>query len=320
MPNAFETVLARLNEAGSDPKAGVRGYMARCPAHDDRDPSMNVDQGVGGRVILRCYAGCSTQAILDALGLTWGHLFPDGAPYQDPRGPKLPALPPVEKRIREPIEPVPDRDLLLRILDHAIENVVKGAADRWLKKRGVTRATALKWGVGFMPWYRHKKWKAARKDLWIIPIANHEGRLVALKTHREDPPPGWAKSGWIPLGTEPESKPRHGFSTLWPCPESFAVSSKLYLLPGELKALAVLGAGRNATSITAGESMTWAPKLVKRLEGRKIVIVYDDDEAGRRFLTKTTFAIRGRVVSLSKVTFGQKGKNSENTTIGRGGS
>jgi hypothetical protein len=38
------------------------GWMARCPAHDDREPSLSIRQGEDGKVLVRCDAGCE-QAI-----------------------------------------------------------------------------------------------------------------------------------------------------------------------------------------------------------------------------------------------------------------
>jgi putative DNA primase/helicase len=58
----------------------VRGrggaWTARCPAHEDRSPSLSIKEGHGGRVLLRCHAGCTTEAIVAALGLTMADLFP----------------------------------------------------------------------------------------------------------------------------------------------------------------------------------------------------------------------------------------------------
>ena len=47
-------------------KAG-NGYKARCPAHDDRNPSLSVAEGDGGKVLVTCFAGCTFEAIRDAL-------------------------------------------------------------------------------------------------------------------------------------------------------------------------------------------------------------------------------------------------------------
>lgn len=53
------------------------GYTARCPAHEDRHNSLSISEGDDGRVLLKCFAGCSTESILDAAGLVWEDLFPD---------------------------------------------------------------------------------------------------------------------------------------------------------------------------------------------------------------------------------------------------
>jgi hypothetical protein len=300
----FDLVVARLQEMDLAPVPARRGVMARCPAHPDRNASLNVDVGDHGRVLVRCYAGCDAKAVVSAMGLTWGHLFPDGLPYRD--GTPLPKLPP-RRPDPEPVPPVPDRDLLNRILGHALEGVQTDAAWPWIQARGVDVETCLRWTVGYMPWIRFKAWKGAIPRVWIIPVSDANGNVVALKMHREKPPEGFAKGSWAPIGTEPAEKPRHGFNTFWPAPESFPAAEKLYLLPGELKALAVLHAGRAAVSITAGEGMRWTEGLLHRIEGRRVVIVYDDDDAGRKFLIRTTAALRGWVAGLSKLTFGQKG-------------
>ncbi len=56
---------------------------ARCPAHDDRTPSLSVRYDrPAGKVLINCHAGCSTEDIVAALGLTWTDLF-DPQPEQD---------------------------------------------------------------------------------------------------------------------------------------------------------------------------------------------------------------------------------------------
>ncbi len=41
--------------------------IARCPAHDDRLPSLSLANGHDGRLLLYCYAGCSFREIIQAL-------------------------------------------------------------------------------------------------------------------------------------------------------------------------------------------------------------------------------------------------------------
>jgi len=51
----------------------LRSYgIARCPAHDDRDPSLSIRDGRDGRLLLHCHAGCDFTDILAAAGLRSG--------------------------------------------------------------------------------------------------------------------------------------------------------------------------------------------------------------------------------------------------------
>ena len=38
-----------------------RGWMACCPAHDDRTPSLSIADGAEGRILLTCFAGCTWE-------------------------------------------------------------------------------------------------------------------------------------------------------------------------------------------------------------------------------------------------------------------
>ena len=44
------------------------GWMARCPAHDDREPSLSISEGDDGKVLVRCHAGCDQERVIAALG------------------------------------------------------------------------------------------------------------------------------------------------------------------------------------------------------------------------------------------------------------
>ena len=41
--------------------------MARCPAHEDRVPSLSIREGSNGRVLVKCHAGCRQDDVIDAL-------------------------------------------------------------------------------------------------------------------------------------------------------------------------------------------------------------------------------------------------------------
>ena len=50
-------------------------WMAKCPAHDDRIPSLKVTDDRGRKTLLICFAGCRAEDVLEAMGLTWGDLY-----------------------------------------------------------------------------------------------------------------------------------------------------------------------------------------------------------------------------------------------------
>jgi len=50
-------------------------WSARCPAHEDRSPSLSIRELEDGRVLIHCFAGCETGDVLAALGLSFGDLF-----------------------------------------------------------------------------------------------------------------------------------------------------------------------------------------------------------------------------------------------------
>ena len=53
-----------------------QGYLARCPAHDDHRQSLSIREASDGKVLLKCHAGCATEQVLHAAGLTYSALFP----------------------------------------------------------------------------------------------------------------------------------------------------------------------------------------------------------------------------------------------------
>jgi AAA domain len=74
IPDApVETVLARLKGV----RTSLRGWVACCPAHHDREPSLSIGLGDEGQILLNCFAGCSLDRIVEAMGITLAELFPN---------------------------------------------------------------------------------------------------------------------------------------------------------------------------------------------------------------------------------------------------
>lgn len=65
-----EELLPRLDAV----RRSSQGYMARCPAHQDNNPSLSIGEGTD-RILLHCFALCKNQDIVAALSLTMADLF-----------------------------------------------------------------------------------------------------------------------------------------------------------------------------------------------------------------------------------------------------
>ena len=61
----IDRVLGRLDKV----RRVSDDWTARCPAHDDRQPSLHVSEGDDGRVLLKCFATCTFDDVIATLGL-----------------------------------------------------------------------------------------------------------------------------------------------------------------------------------------------------------------------------------------------------------
>ena len=68
-----EALLSRLDRVK---RTGNNRWIARCPAHADKGPSLAVREADDGTVLIHCFAGCSAHEIVSAAGLVLGDLFP----------------------------------------------------------------------------------------------------------------------------------------------------------------------------------------------------------------------------------------------------
>ena len=71
---SIDTLLSHLDGVS---ETGPGRYVARCPGHDDRSPSLAVRDCGDGRILLHCFAGCETEDVLAARGLTFSDIMPE---------------------------------------------------------------------------------------------------------------------------------------------------------------------------------------------------------------------------------------------------
>ncbi len=71
---AVEALLAQLS--GLRQTSGD-SWIAKCPAHEDKSPSLTVRALSDGRVLIHCFAGCGAAEVVGAVGLAMTDLFPE---------------------------------------------------------------------------------------------------------------------------------------------------------------------------------------------------------------------------------------------------
>lgn len=130
-----EEIIARLDKV----KATGKGrWMACCPAHQDRSPSLSIREAEDGRVLLHCFGGCSVHDVTAAVGLELADLFPADSGKARRNGHRIPQLSGWKRRRLE--DALDHQRLILAMaraarergetLPEADAEAVKAAADR----------------------------------------------------------------------------------------------------------------------------------------------------------------------------------------------
>lgn len=107
-----ETLLSRLDKVR---QTGPGRWVACCPAHDDRGPSLSVRELDDGRTLVFCFACCTVHEVVSAVGLSLSDLFPEKPAYE-------------AHRIKGERRPFPAADVLRCIAFEALVVLTAGAA------------------------------------------------------------------------------------------------------------------------------------------------------------------------------------------------
>jgi len=123
-------------------------WACRCPAHDDRKPSLGVSVGDDSRVLFHCRAGCTVEAIVSALGLSMRDLYAsNGAAAETrPRSEDRPGVtwPTLADALKAMDRQHGSNELIFRRWEYHDESgIVIGVALRWDLAAGGKRCLPL---------------------------------------------------------------------------------------------------------------------------------------------------------------------------------
>jgi hypothetical protein len=70
---SVDLLLSKLEKVK---RTGPDRWIACCPAHDDKRPSLAIREAEDGRILVHCFADCPVESVLAAVGLEFDALFP----------------------------------------------------------------------------------------------------------------------------------------------------------------------------------------------------------------------------------------------------
>lgn len=238
---------ALYQTTGEEARQNGKGWSARCPAHEDRHPSLSIGEGDGGRCLLDCKTGCATPDVVAAVGLSMPDLFPD-----DPST----VLRQTRKK-RQNAKPARK--------SYPTAHAAVAALDGIMAKEEEGRRVA-QW-----PYHAADGKPVAVVVRYDLPTAEGEKQE---KTFR---PVARRGDEWI-IGGMPEPRPLYGLPDL-------AKADRVFITEGEKSADAARSIRLSATTSAHGAlspgKTDWSP-----LAGKECVKLPDNDKSGDEFASE----------------------------------
>lgn len=200
------------------------GFMACCPAHDDNSPSLSINDGGDGKVLVHCHAGCSQSKVISALKAR--NLWPTGS------------------------------------LSKNMKQTVTGKYEYF----------------------------------------DHNGNLLYWKERIEPGKDGRSKEfRFYHLDHEGKRQIGRGSEAMLYRKGEICHADTVIIVEGEKQADLLSSWGLTATTLDSGASSPWRDDYLIDLSDKRIVILPDNDEPGRKYATKIAEALHGHVESLRVV-------------------
>lgn len=183
----IDTLLPQLEDVT---QKGDR-WMARCPAHEDNTPSLSVAVGDEGKLLLKCFAGCSFDSIVSSLNTNGVNGNGTGTAKIKTAKKKKPKAPPPWERT--PIAKYPYIDQSGNLLYEKYRFWEKrngeiygdGYDPKYIIRRHGRMSRDDKWGIGDAPRLLYNlplllDEKRKEEPIYIVEGEKDADRLVAL--------------------------------------------------------------------------------------------------------------------------------------------
>lgn len=76
-PGRHDPAATLLSQIDGVRETGAGRWIARCPAHEDRSPSLSIRELDDGTLLVHCFSGCGAADVVAAVGLELRDLFPE---------------------------------------------------------------------------------------------------------------------------------------------------------------------------------------------------------------------------------------------------
>jgi Protein of unknown function (DUF3987) len=185
LSTAVENLVHRL-----DAKKSGASWIAKCPGHKDRTPSLSISEGADGRALLKCHAGCGLEDILTAAGLTKADLFPEKPVRRQRRN--GPVLNPGCAVTPSP-SPSTAKDFVQSSneVDFCWEQCVDAVEDKSLERLSGLRGYSPR----FCQWLKENRLVGILDSHFVFPVHDN-GKVVGAHVRQKN---GWR---YTPTGTK----------------------------------------------------------------------------------------------------------------------
>ncbi|MBC9714520.1 toprim domain-containing protein [Streptomyces sp. TRM66268-LWL] len=286
----FSQILSRFSQVTEEPDGG---YLALCPAHGDSRPSLRIWRGDDHKVRITCRAGCPTEDVIAAVGLTFPNLFDAGGEGLTVSSTRPQLVGPAQvaalaRYVDESSHRLQTRD------DEAAARAAQYAAGRF----GIDLEDAKEHGLGVDDGqsntafaYRSRSFCAFPR--LTVPLKDFSGVARGLQGRDLT---GQCPGRWLSL-----MNPEGARWTAYGVFRGGGGYGVTIVTEGPGDALTAVAVGYDAVAVR-GASLAGNPDLIKELadglRGSQVIVAGDHDEAGAGFTQRLTEGLAAHGVDV----------------------